>query len=320
MMKILFTYILSTIAIITLAQCQYSVDEITIRTSLDTTYVQIFTSGSANFKKFTIDNPPKLGIDFFEATYNLPQKEYLKVPAGIIMAVRGSQFKPFPEPVARIVLDLVETTSNYDIRSHPEGVIIAIHTPGYPKIEKWTSGRGAPAKNLVPAVVETTTKAVPESISANIVAVAETTKTKLALEAEELPPELAMYMRPETLTYKGITADRETIDVAKYIRNMVIYIPSVKDPFITPKPTKKVPIGTEPVPAVDKLSVVGIVQMGNKNVALMQDETGFGYVVAPGDTVEDGICSEVTDTSARFDLIEFGQVRKVEIPLVKAKK
>jgi len=71
---------------------------------------------------------------------------------------------------------------------------------------------------------------------------------------------------------------------------------------------------------VDKLSVVGIVEIGGRKIALMQDESGFGYVIGPGDTVEDGRCVEVTDTSAKFDLIEFGQIRKVEIPLVKPKK
>jgi len=317
------TYILLTIAFLSVVRGQYSVDEVTMRTSLDTTYVQIFTSGAANFKKFTIDNPPKLGIDFIGAIFNLPQKEYLKVPPGIIMAIRGSQYKPAPEPVARIVLDLVETPSNYDIRSHPEGVIIAIYTPGYSPIKKWTSGRNAPIESLavaVPETAETTVKAIPESVSAESIAAAETTKAKLAMEAEELPPELAAYMRPETLTYKGITADNETIDVAKYIRNMVVYIPSKVDPFMTPKPTKKVPIGTEPIPAVDKLSVVGIVKVGDNNIALMQDESGFGYVISAGDTVEDGMCTEVTDTSAKFDLVEFGQIRKVEIPLVKSKK
>ncbi len=301
---------------------QYYIVEISIHTALDTTYVQIFTNDVADFKKFYIDNPPKLGVDFFGAIYNLDKKEYLKVPPGIIMAVRGSQYKSAPDNVARIVLDLVEMPKNYDVRSHPEGVMIAIHTPGYPPVEKWTTGRIEAPEAAVIETTETTEvveEAVPESVVTETVAVKDTISPEVALEVEEIPEELAVYMRPETLTYKGVTADQETIEVAKYIRNMVLYNPRGDDPFVAPKPTKEAPIGKEPVPIVEKLSVVGIVRMGEKNVALMQDESGFGFVIMPGDTVEDGICTAVTDTSAKFDLVEFGQVRKVEIPLVKPK-
>ena len=285
---------------------QYTVDEVKIYCQKDTTTVQILTSAPPDFKKFAIENPPKLGVDFFNAKFNLPQKEYLQVPPGIVMAVRASQYRSAPQPVARVVLDLTEMPGVYDV--HPlgggNGVEIKIPTPGYPAIKEWTTGRLAPPETMAVAPEESvaaeTAKAVPVT--------------------EQVPPELAVFLRPETLVYKGITADNETIEVAKYIRNMVVYTPKGEDPFVTPSPGRKVPIGQEPVPAVDKLSVVGIVEIGGRKIALMQDESGFGYVIGPGDTVEDGRCVEVTDTSAKFDLIEFGQIRKVEIPLVKPKK
>lgn len=237
------------------------------------------------------------------------------------MSVRGSQNKSAPDAVARIVLDLVEKTSGVDIRSHPEGVMIAIATKGYPEFKKWSTGR-LPAEKAVKIPAGTT--AVAETVAAKIettaAAAAGTTKISAAIEGEEIPPELAMYMRPETLAFKGITADKETIEVAKYIRNMVIYRPTGVDPFIKPKSTKDVPLGIQPVPMVDHLSVVGIVQSGNKKMALMQDNSGFNYIMSSGDTIENGYCSEVTDTSAKFKIFEFGQARKVELPLIKPEK
>jgi len=312
--KFIFTYLILAFMAITYPQKKnFSVDEITISTLRDTTYIQVLTDGSVDFKKFTIDNPPKLGVDFFGGIFSLPQNEYLKVPPGLIAAVRGSQFKPQPEPVARLVFDLVETPEYSEVRLHPEGVMIAIYTPDYPQIAKWSSGR-------VEALAETTAAESVAVAETAVVDTTDTTKAEIALEAEEILPELAVYMRPETLSYKGVTADMETIEVAKYIRNMVVYTAEGNDPFLAPKRTKETPLGTEPIPMVENLSLVGIVQMGDMNLALMQDQSGFGFVIAAGDTVEGGICIAVTDTSARFTLTEFGTSRKVDIPLVKPEK
>ncbi len=317
-MRRIATHILIILGVL-FAQGKYTVDEISIHSTKDSTFVLVITSGPAEFKKFSVDNPARLGIDLFGGIFNLPKSKFSIERPGIIMSVRGSQNKPAPNAVTRIVLDLVEKVSNANIRSHPEGVMIAIPTPGYPEFKKWSTGRLAAGKG---AKIPAETTAVAETVAAKpetTAAPAGTTKTA-AIEGEEIPPELAMYMRPETLTYKGITADKETIEVAKYIRNMVVYIPTGIDPFITPKSTKEVPLGAQPVPLVDQLSVVGIVQSGNLKMALLQDNSGFNYIMSPGDTVDGGYCSEVTDSSAKFSLFEFGQMRKVELPLIKPEK
>ncbi|MCD6418424.1 hypothetical protein J7M00_06555, partial [bacterium] len=92
------------------------------------------------------------------------------------------------------------------------------------------------------------------------------------------------------------------------------------DPFITSKRTKEVSLGVQPVPSTDNISVVGIVQSGNTRMALMQDNSGLSYIMSPGDTVENGFCKTVTDTSVVFSIFEFGQERKVELPLIKPEK
>ena len=324
MRKIIGTYLMLLLVPL-MAQNQYNINEISISTAGDTTFMLITTGGQADFKKFTMETPPRLGIDFFGGIYNLPQTEFSKLPGGIIAAVRGSQNQPAPKPLARVVLDLVESPKNINVRSHPEGVMIALHSPGYPQIKKWTSGKKA--QTAAPAdTIKTAAKPAPTD-TAKTAAKPDTTTGKKpdttavpTIAMDEVPAELAIYLRPETLSYKGIVADKETIEVAKYIRNMVIYIPKGNDPFIRPLHTKKVPLGMEPLPVVENLTVVGIVNMEGKNVALLQDTKGFGYVVVPGDTVEGGTCFAITDTSAQFNIYEFGQVRKIELPLIKPKK
>ncbi len=301
------------------AQGTYTVDEVTISTRGDSTYVLVVTSGPADFKKFRIDNPPRIGVDLFGGVFNLPKGEYTRMPPGVVAALRGSQYEPAPNPVARIVLDLVEMPKGYSVRKHPEGVMLALYTPDYPAIGKWSSGRLAAAETVA-AKVETV--AAPKETVAAVETVAAKAETALVevRAKEEIPPELAVYLRPETLVYKGVTADNETLEVAKYIRNMVVYKPKGPDPFIVPERTKKVPLGKEPLPVVDNLTLVGIVKSGDSRLAILQDNTGFGYILGKGDPVENGVCVEVTDTSAKFDILEFGQIRKIELPLVKPKK
>ena len=309
---------ISLLSCILLAQAKYSVNEVVVNSERDSTFVLIMTSAPAEFKKISMDNPPRLVVDLIGGIFNLPKSEFSVDRPGIIMSIRGSQHKPAPDEVARVVLDLVEKVPVVNIRNHPEGVMVAIPTKGYPAFKKWTTGRGEEIKiEKVPAETTAAEEAVPAK--AETTAVAETTKTA-AIEEEEIPPELAMYMKPETLSYKGITADNETIEVAKYIRNMVLYIPKGSDPFITSKRTKEVPLGVQPVPSTDNISVVGIVQSGNTRMALMQDNSGLSYIMSPGDTVENGFCKTVTDTSVVFSIFEFGQERKVELPLIKPEK
>ncbi len=318
MSKLVYIHIVLVAALLG-AQGSYSVDEVEISAERDSTFILIRTSGPADFKKFTIDNPPRFGIDFFGAIFNLPNKEYTLDKPGIVMSVRGSQNKPAPNPVARIVFDLVDKAQTINERKHPEGVLVAIYTPGYPKFEKWSTGKGKPL--IKPAVKESVAVAESAAVAKpETAAVAKPESAAVSILPKEIPPELAMYMRPETLYYKGITADKETIEVAKYIRNMVLYTPKGGDPFVKPKRSKELPLGKQPLPQVENLSVVGIVKAGDLRVALLQDKTGFGYTIAPGDSVEGGICKEITDTSALFNLFEFGQVRMIELPLVKPKK
>ncbi len=281
----------------------YKIEGVKLRSTADSTFVQILTSKKPTFKKFSSEKPPKIGVDFSGGTYAIDQGEFKNLPAGIVKSIRGSQYQSEPNPVGRIVLDLSEKPKTFAVRSNPEGILIAIPSETYAPIQNWSStGKKTGA--------EATTKK-----DTAVVAI----DSAMNIEAD-VPPELAIYMRPETLSYKGITADMETIVVAQYIRNKVVYTGKGPDPFLTPSNEKKRELGKDILPSVEDMLVVGIVQIGGHNVALMQNSKGVGYVIAGGDSVESGICVEVSDTSAKFDLYDFGQVRKVEIPITRPDK
>lgn len=302
----------------------YSVDEITLECSRDTTFIKIFVDGPPTYSKFTIENPPKLGIDIKGGIHKLPNNDYTKVPPGLVMAARTSQYKPLPEPVVRIVFDMVELPKNYSIRVEERAIVIAISTPSYPQFAKWSSGRKEKEKAIpqpietvsiispIPAKEETTAKiTTPETTAL------QPASTESILAAAGVAPTPA-WMRPETLRYKSVTMQDETVEVAQYIRQIVRYIPPTsRDPFVRPTRVKKTPLGMEPLPAVEHLTLVGTAMTSERNMAIFQDNRGYGYILSPGDSVEDGICIEINDTTAIFEVEEFGQKRKIIIPLLR---
>ncbi len=315
-----YIFICITFAI-AFGQAQYFVNEVAISIQGDSTYVFIGTSSPATFKEFTTENPPRIGIDLINGIHNLPANDFSRLPPGIISSVRSAQNKPMPEPVTRIVLDLVEPPPQINVRQHPEGVMIAIPSLGYPRFERWSSGKkpSLPAQpTQEQAVEEVETVAISKTPAESAMVLPDTTGELVI--SEEMAPELAMFMRPETLSYKTVSPNAETIEVARYIRNRVAYRSVAFDPFIQPKRSKEVPFGEEPLPEVEGLTVVGIMQSGNLRMALTQDDLGYSYIIGVGDSVENGKCQAITDTSVIFNIVEFGQSRRIELPLTKPKK
>jgi hypothetical protein len=294
------------------AQANYSIDEVTLSSDKANTTIVIKTSDKAEYNKSTMGNPPRLVIDLTSAMLNLPQKEYSKMPPGVVVSVRASQ----TGGNCRIVFDLADDIKAATTKDIEGGFSIQIPSSDYTPIANWTSG----SKGTSP-VPKKSAAAAPETpeTPAEQPAAPETPKQE-PFASENIPPELAIYMHPETLSYKGVIADKETIEVAKYIRNMVIFSIAPRDPFVRPSRNKELPLGKEPLPNIDELTIVGIVKSGASRIAISQDKKGFGYVITVGDSVESGICVAITDTTARFEVVEYEQLRRIELPLVKPNK
>jgi hypothetical protein len=71
------------------------------------------------------------------------------------------------------------------------------------------------------------------------------------------------------------------------------------------------------MPSIENLFLVGILGSAGNFTALMQDDKGFGFMFSVGDSVLNGECVAVTDTSLTFKIDEYGYVRNVNFSLVK---
>jgi hypothetical protein len=287
---------------------KYNVDEVRIRGRRDSTFITILTSGKPTYNTFFIDMPPRLGVDFTHGVINLPRTEYGDMPPGIIASVRAAQFKTVPKLITRVVFDLVEVNNRIHVYRIPNGVKISISTPIYPEFAEWTSGRlkplpsEKPEEEYPPAEVE-------------IPAVAPTAEESLLAAQGEILAELAEFLKPETLVYQAVTMHNETLSLATYIRNLVFFRLPPRDPFATPTTDYITSIGEEPIPLLENLTLVGIVKSGDFYFAVFRDRLGYSYVMTPGDSIVDGIVTDVNDTSTVFTIVEFGQPRKIIIPI-----
>lgn len=69
--------------------------------------------GAIAYKSFVLQNPPRLVLDL-TGIRNEVRRTSLPVSSAVVSRVRVSQFKPMPDPVTRVVLDL-SSNSRYDI-------------------------------------------------------------------------------------------------------------------------------------------------------------------------------------------------------------
>ncbi|MCD6124467.1 AMIN domain-containing protein [bacterium] len=300
-------------------QKRYTVDEIRLSAKGDSTFIQITTNAKPDAKKFIIENPPRLVVDLFGGIVNLPKSQYRLLPAGIITSIRAAQHVSKPTPITRIVFDLADVVTTARLKITPTGVKLSLHTPHYPEFSGWSSGRLAPAPIKPEKAAKETTITKPKPAEApkeSLLAVSQPVESLFAAEGE-LEPEIAKFLKPETLIFEAVSEEKDTITLARYVRNLVVFLPPKKDPFAMPERHRKIEFGKEPIPFVEELTLVGVVKSGNVNMAIMQDQVGYSYILAPGDTVENGNCIEVNDTSAVFRVVEFGQARRVVIPLKK---
>jgi len=78
--------------------------------------------------------------------------------------------------------------------------------------------------------------------------------------------------------------------------------------------------GVPPLASVENLTLVGILQSFDQNMALLEDSRGFGYILQAGDRIKDGRVIRVDDDRVVFQVSEYGWTRNVSLELYKQTK
>ena len=74
------------------------------------------------------------------------------------------------------------------------------------------------------------------------------------------------------------------------------------------------------IPNIDALILVGVLEsMGGKGAVLMEDLDGIGYILKPGDRVQNGYVAQIDGQTVSFEINEYGWSRTVVKELEKEK-
>jgi type IV pilus assembly protein PilQ len=135
------------------AELAHALEEVTAETTGETVAVHLLGDGTLQARDFVLANPPRVVIDL-PGVKNAVRRKVLPVKGGLVSRVRVSQFQSAPDPITRVVLDLVRPTA-HAVRSDGERVSIVVGEAGSaaeasppPAV---VVAQGPPAPNPVPA-------------------------------------------------------------------------------------------------------------------------------------------------------------------------
>jgi type IV pilus assembly protein PilQ len=166
------------------AEMAHALEEVTVETGAEGVEVHLLADGTVAARDFVLANPPRVVIDL-PGVKNAVRRKVLPVRGGVVTRVRVSQFQSAPDPITRVVLDLVAPTP-HAVRVDGERVSIVVGAsetvaegPAQPEIV--VAQEAAPP---VPAPVE----ARPEPAPAPAVAQIPPSRTEIVAPAPVAPP------------------------------------------------------------------------------------------------------------------------------------
>jgi hypothetical protein len=333
------------------AEAAYRVTDLSFRTSPGEIRMTIQTDGAVQYGFFTMDeSQPRLVIDLANAVHALERHRHQPPVEGALMRVRTSQYRPYPDPVVRVVLDF-RRLMPFEMEATDEGLAVVLQEPprtaalgeepgrsdGHlPDAEQRdvvltaaapeTAGASPPNEpgEVVPRLAPSAeSEASEEAVTANAPPVpedrpiSEPSPKKVTETAQETSLEMTLEASLETSSPDSAGASEEQGTLmsrllALGIREPVSYHSGGRrDPFVPLPAKQEVEFGQAPLPDVEKLSIVGILQGIGGYRALVQDDADNGYVLRKGDRVLYGYVARIEAERVVFYLNRRGLDRTV---------
>ncbi len=173
-----------------------------------------------------------------------------------------------------------------------------------PKVTAKKEVRKTPATVVTPILPEKTEPEIPEESKVQVkVNPPSTTET----EGEAIVKVVPNLIQEKALQSIETFPKRKIVQYRSYGR---------RDPFSPLIGDKKVTeFGQVPIPSIENLKLVGILQDLDGNKALLEDNNGYGYIMEPGDRVKNGSVILVDEDRVIFQVQEYGWSRNVALDL-----
>jgi hypothetical protein len=327
---------------------QTSLENIAISKAGDTVLVDIIVSKPVEYEHSITNTPPeRIYIDLKNTVVDWTQKRFANLPMKTLKSVRTSQNRVEPEMITRVVLD-VDRPVTYQVQDLPNGIRIKIPAiKGETAFATWQA-RGfkrvaetevikTPPIEKKSVVTENKIADPPAKMAEKPAKVEQLASTKEPMETKETQPavkETPKADKKET-TVSSAPAEEKPVEQPKVAavvppppaklgtemeavmkREVVDYAPgSERDPFKSLIGQSGNQVVSGKLPAIENLTLVGILEEDGGNQALFEDAEGNGYILRPNDPVRNGILVSVQKEKANFSITEYGWTRTVTLNL-----
>lgn len=268
--------------------------------------ITIKADGPVKYKYFTIGKPePRLVVDFSDAVHALPRYHFGNLGTSLITRIRTSQYRPYPEPVVRVVLDMPELLA-FQMALHEgekDRLVIQLEAP---------VGGVSGAQTVVPepegAVEKVQGETQPPSEEHPQAVEKAPVVPPSPPDSAGSPEKASVPQKPEKVSSPELLAlgFREPVSYSSGGR---------RDPFLSLPAQQETKFGEAPLPNVEKLTIVGILQGVDGYRALAQDDKENGYVLRKGDRVLYGYVTRIEEERVVFRLNRRGFDRTVILKL-----
>ncbi len=99
-------------------------------------------------------------------------------------------------------------------------------------------------------------------------------------------------------------------------RKLLVYHSGEReDPFSPLTGKKSFTLGSTPLPSIEELKLVGILESNNGFKALLENELGFGYILQTGDKIRNGAVVSIDKERIIFQIWEYGFTKNIALEL-----
>ncbi|MCK4596612.1 AMIN domain-containing protein [bacterium] len=338
--KLLFSLFLGAVLLFLTApvDAAYRVTDLQVSQTEKGVTVTVMADAPVSYSYFTMGEPePRLVVDFSDAIHGLPKYHFRNLHTHLISEIRTSQYRPFPHPMVRVVLDMSKLLPFMIIKEENRLVIM---------LEATSKEEFAAQDPLQQESLQMSPETKDEAVQDTQIPVEEygpfQVQAQAPMEQQPRPEESALApARDEHETeneqesaltstspedtiqsgeeFAGLDQQKETT-VSRFfalgIREPVSYSSGGKrDPFVSLPMGQEVEFGQAPLPDVEKLTIVGILLDLDGYRALAQDEDKNAYVLRKGGRVLYGYVVRVEEERVVFRLNRRGLDKTIIIKL-----
>lgn len=320
----------------------------------DFAYFTIFSKGKIEFSHFVLpakdDKPDRIVVDLKNAVHKLPKYNYINLPWDMITAIRTSQYQAKPEKITRIVLDLKEPVVYKIVQQSKENeMTFAISTKNDPLSFFWAAheeklktvkdepksekklkelarvsekppiketSRVTPSMEIKKQKDKVTTRKEIEKTPAEVKALTKMPADKGIESSKLLKPKSAPLTSSDTSKVQKLVLPESEEEGGIAERESLIYqSEGRRDPFVPLSQEIDLEFGEVPLPSVENLKLVGMLEDKNGYLALLEDDRGYGYLLKSGDRVKNGYVKNILENMIIFEIEEYGWSRVISLEL-----